>query len=212
MKRNFLLLTALCALAITSCKKNNNEVSSKVNIQVQATNAASGVVQWSSGTTNAGLLTITTNSGTSPVSYTTSGTQTSDLFSSQSALGTVNMPAGTFTSPEFKVSLQSNANTSGIVLDGSFFDGTNTVPVIFDLTNDLDIKATTSAINETNGGNYKALISIDLAALMQNISVADLTAAEQNGMVIINGSTNTGLYNLIVANLQNPEPIVFQQN
>jgi hypothetical protein len=212
MKRNFLLLTALCALAITSCKKNNNEVSSKVNIQVQATNAASGVVQWSSGTTNAGLLTITTNSGTSPVSYTTSGTPTSDLFSSQSALGTVNMPAGTFTSPEFKVSLQSNANTSGIVLDGSFFDGTNTVPVIFDLTNDLDIKATTSAINETNGGNYKALISIDLAALMQNISVADLTAAEQNGMVIINGSTNTGLYNLIVANLQNPEPIVFQQN
>ncbi|MGZ3882015.1 MAG: hypothetical protein ACXVBF_11780 [Flavisolibacter sp.] len=205
MKKAFFLLTISSAVLFTACKKNKSETST-VNYLLQTQNASAGVVQWTAGTANVTSISFKGSSG-NPLSTTIN--KSDDLFTS-TAIGGVSVPVGSYTSPDYEVGLQAAGSASALHFVGNFNDGTSTVPVTLDISDNVTLKGLQNAMTSSNGAKYTATFSLDLNSMMQGIATSDLTAAEQNGAVVISSSSNANLYTTILTNISTGENLSFQ--
>ena len=206
MKKTLVLLTISTAVLFTACKKDKKE-SSNVNYVLQTQNASAGIVQWTGGIAN---VTSVSFKGATGTPLTTTVNKSDNLFTSTAAVGGVSVPVGSLTSLDYEVALQSGGNGPALHFDGSFNDGTATVPVSLDVTDNVTLKGLKDAMTTSNGASYTASFSLDLNAMMQGVAASDLTAAEQNGSVLISSSSNANLYSIILNNITTGENLSFQ--
>ena len=208
MKTKFTYLAFAFLIIFGSCKKNQQATTTPFSFQLQTQNATSGVVQWTAGTAHGATLTAITPSATLS-NYNSTINQDLDLFSA-STMGSVALPLGTYPTIQFQIELAPSATGSALHLEGIFNDGTNMVPVKFDIPASTVLQAIASNVAVASGSGYKVAVTIDLDALTQGVSTTDLTGDEQNGEVDVSDSINAGLYSTILANLQGALSITIQ--
>ncbi len=208
MKMKSLCSVAVAALIFVSCKKDSSGPAS-VDFQLQATNTVVGLqrctaasVQWTSGTATPTSVKFEAKKSTSEIEYTSTANQQVNLFSiAQSSFGNMTLPDGTYSEIELKIQLNgSNANPA-LQLNGSYNNGTTNIPVTFLVTTPVLVKTESNNV-AVSGGAFTAVTALNLNSLMSGISQAAMSSATQtNGAIVISSASNTNLYNIVVANI-----------
>lgn len=217
----FLTLVILCgSVLFISCKKSN--VQSSYQYKLATTNrsnvvarVAGGNISWTAGYASANLLKFEAkNSGGTEVEFKNSTQQHVDLFSSLAqTLGTITLPASTYSEIEFKAELSPNGSDAALQLSGSFTSGGVTTPVVFTVNSALEIKTEKNNIVIDNNTSYTALTTLDLSTLTTGITEAMLNAATRTGgTIIISASSNTNMYNVMLANFDNCDEVQFEHD
>jgi hypothetical protein len=208
-------------LFFASCKKDNSP-SSSFKYKLTTTNRSnvvgrveSGNVTWVSGYGSANQVKFEAkNSSGTEVEYKTSVSQKIDLFTSvANILGTVTLPPGTYSEIEFKGELSPNAPDAAMELTGTFTSGAVTTPVVFTINTPLEIKTEKNSVIISDNASYSALTTFDLSKLTTGITEAMLNSAvKTGGKIIISASSNTNLYNMMLANLDNCDEVEFDHD
>lgn len=200
------------------CKKEN--AASGVSYQLKTANRTSsvarvlaGTVQWNSGYAWVKEIEFEAekdgnNSGSgnnnSEIEFKTETRQKIDLFAPVSALGTIQVPQGTYDEIKFEVEVFPNNGEAAFLLNGSYTNNGVTTPVTFRI--DLPVEVETKKDNFTisNSASYTAVTTFDLSLLTQGITAAMLDAATRtNGVIVISSTSNVNLYDTIFDRLRN---------
>jgi hypothetical protein len=225
----------LAMISLSACKKPGDAPTSKtsqLSFQMVADNSTSSLAG-SSLTTNSaptGAAGLTFTTGTANISrfklearrngveteITSKNLTNVDLFALTPSIVNTTLDKGVYKEIEIKVVLQKTADTSAIPLKlkGTFADSQGTViPVEFDLNDDVTIKAKAENIQVTSTTDFVALVHLHLLKLEAGIMAATLDAATlTNGMLIISSSSNTAIYNRVLANFSNCSEIEFREH
>jgi len=204
MRTNTIILAAIAAVALTSCKKNaDSSMSQGLDFQLRAVNPSSPVartmatISWDSGFVNATLIKFEAKQNGNETEFKSNVHQHVDLFGAASTVGTINITPGVFEEVEFKVEAAPTSTEPALKLQGSV----NGVPVTFIVNNGFEIKSEQSQVTLT-GGDI-ALNKIDLSALTNGLSSANFSSATlTNGTVIISSSSNANLFNIMFSNCE----------
>jgi hypothetical protein len=212
---------ALAVLSITACKKTGSSPSSKtsqLSFEMQADNSTTNLSSSSTGlstnSTFTGIAGLTFTSGTANVSrfkfeakrngveieISSRNLTSIDLFALSPKIAGVTLDTGTYREIEISAMLQHSSDTSAIPLKlKGTFSGT---PIEFDLNDDVTIKAEAENITVTRTTDFVALVHMHLNKLEAGITAADLQAATlTNGVIVISRTSNTTIYNKVLANL-----------
>ena len=207
-----LLALSATTLLLPACKKAASGTTA-MEYQIKTVNRSAiintpvtaGNIQWTSGTASTTMIKLEAkNSNSAEVEFKSEVAQQISLFAPVSAsLGNVSLPAGTYSEVEFKIEIAPVGNNAAFQLAGQFTSGTGTViPVVFQVNNMFDIKAEQSNVTITDNGSTTALTILNLAPLTNGINQNMLNnATVTNGSIIISATSNTALYNIILANL-----------
>jgi hypothetical protein len=225
----------LAAISLSACKKSGNAPTSKtsqVSFEMVADNSTTSL-SGSSFTTNsatAGVPGLIFTAGTANISQfkleaKRNGIKTEissknltnvDLFAPTPSIANITIDTGIYKEIEIKVVLQKTADISAIPLKltGTFTNGQGTViPVEFDLNDDVIIKAEAENIHVTTTTDFVALVHVHLLKLESGITTATLDAATlTNGILIISNSSNTSIYNRVLANFSNCGETEFREH
>jgi hypothetical protein len=204
MKTGTIILSAAFAFCLVSCKKNTTDVAnSGLEFQLKATNPSSTVarvmttITWDSGFVNATEIKFEAKQNGQETKFRSSTPKHIDLFATASTIGLINIPSGTFDEVEFKIEAAPSSTEPAVQLNGKV----NGTPVVFMINTAFEIKSEQSQVT-LNGADI-ALNKIDLSALTSGLSATDFAnAAQANGRIVLSSSSNTGLFNTIVNNLQ----------
>ena len=204
MKKGTIILTAIIATYLISCKKNAADaVSSSLDFQLAAVNPSSTVnramatITWSSGYANVNQIKFEAKQNGSETEFKSSVHAHVDLFAAASTIGSIHLPTGTFEEVEFKIEAAASGNDAAFQLQGNV----NGIPVVLKVDKDLEIKSEQSQV--TLSGADIALNKIDLSGLTAGLSTTDISGALQtNGTIVISSSSNARLFNAIFSNLQ----------
>jgi len=201
MKTSILSVLAISIVLLSSCKKEKSASPSTLNYQFTASNTNTGLVQWTAGSANVSSLTFGTSQSTTNDSSTIN--KTVDLFASATtALGSLQVSAGTYSNPYLTLQLSSSSSVPSLHLTGTVTDGTTTLPVDVDLTDALKLQGTTSSSTLSSNSSYTAQFTLDLSALTQGLAFSDFSSATQSdNEVLISSSSNTAIYNTIENNI-----------
>ena len=207
-------------LFFTACKKNNSQ--SSFQYKLTTTNRSnvvnrvvSGNIAWTSGYGSANQVKFEAkNSSAAQVEYKTSVTRRIDLFASlASVLGTITLPAGTYSEIEFKGELAPNNPDAALELNGTFTSGATSTAVVFTVNSALEIKTEKNNVVISDNASYTALTTFDLSKLTTGITEAMLNSATKtSGKIIISAGSNTNLYTIMLANLDNCDEVEFDHN
>lgn len=222
MKINFffsaLLLSGLIFFA--SCKKDKG--SSGYQYKLTTANRSNvvgrieaGNVSWTAGYASANLLKFEAKNGAgAEVEYKSNTTQHIDVFSSlATSLGTINLPAGTYSEIEFKAELSPSGSDAALELNGTFTSGANTTPVVFTVGSNLEIKTEKNNVTVSDNSSYTALTTLNLAKLTTGVTEAMLNAATKtSGKIVISASSNTNIYSIMLANLDGCDEVEFDHD
>src|SRR5437764_7255355 len=103
MRTSTITLAAILAVSLVSCKKNaDSSMASALDFQLKAVNPASPVartmstIKWDSGFVNATQIKFEAKQNGNETEFKSNVRQHVDLFAVASAVGTINIPAGTF--------------------------------------------------------------------------------------------------------------------
>jgi len=220
------IVLALTGLA--ACKKSGNSPSSKtsqLSFQLKADNATSSLSVSNTGSklsTNSTFQSIPGLTFTSAVAnisrfkleakrngveieVTSKNLSNVDLFAIDPTVTSVTLDTGLYREIEIKVELQHTADTSALPLKlkGTFTPtGGAAIPIEFDFNSDATIKAEAENIDVSSTINFVALIHLHLNKLQAGVTATDLANATQtNGIIIISPTSNTDIYNKILANI-----------
>ena len=209
------------ALFFVSCKKDNNGASG-FKYKLTTTNRSNAVgrveagnITWTSGSAFANQIKFEAkNSGGTEIEYKTSVSQQIDIFSSLAqALGTITLPAGTYSEIEFKAELAPSGSNAALEMNGTFTSGGITTPVVFTVNSALEVKTERNNVTITDGTSYTALTTFDLSSLTSGITEAMLNAATKtSGKIIISASSNTNLYNIMLTRLDDCDHVEFEHD
>ncbi|MDO3624575.1 hypothetical protein [Mucilaginibacter sp. BT774] len=218
----------LTLTGLAACKKSGNSPSSKtsqLSFQLQADNATSNLAASNTGgnlSTNSTFQSIPGLTFTSAIAnisrfkleakrngveieVTSKNLSNVDLFSIDPAVTSVTLDTGVYREIEIKVELKHTTDTSALPLKlkGTFTNsGGTTIPIEFDLNSDAVIKAEAENIDVNSTINFVALVHLHLNKLEAGIVATDLANATQtNGVIIISPTSNTSIYNKVLANL-----------
>ena len=220
--KSFILVAAVSsALFLDSCKKSSIGASSfkykmatsnRINVVGKI---ESGNIAWTTGYGSANLVKFEAkNSSNAEVEYKTNTAQHIDLFSTlASVLGTINLPAGTYREIEFKAELAPSGSDAALELTGTFTSGAIVTPIVFTVNSAIEVKTERSNVVITDGASYSALANLNMAMLAQGITEAMLNSATRNGgKILISSSSNSGLYAMMLANLDNCDEVEFERD
>jgi hypothetical protein len=198
-----LLGIAAAAIIFVSCKKDASGPAG-VNFQLKATNNVTGVaakstaavLTWNSGTATPSSVKFEAKKGTTEVEYTSTASQQVNLFNvSQSTFGNITLPDGTYSEIELKI------NVNSLELNGIYNNGTADIPVSFEVTSPLLVKAEQNNVDVT-GGSITAVTQLDLSSFTTGITQTMLNnATRTNGTIVISSASNASLYNIIINNI-----------
>lgn len=206
---------------LASCKKSNNSASGftyKLTTSNRATavgKVETGNISWTTGYATANLLKFEAkNSSGSEVEFKTSVSQRVDIFSSlASAIGSINLPQGTYSEIEFKAELAPGGSDAALELNGTFTSGASTTPVVFTVNSPLEIKTERNNVVISDNASYTALTTLNLSQLTSGITEAMLNSATRtNGKIIISASSNTSIYNIMLANMDSCDEMEFEHD
>lgn len=129
-----------------------------------------------------------------------------DLFTANTLLGNVDIANGTYQNINIKLDLKQTAADSALYLTGTYTPSVGTtVPVILSLngkSDDLEIHIKAKNLTIAAGQSYIEFLDLHLDMLMTGVTSADMAAATlTNGAIVINSTTNTTIYNKVLANL-----------
>lgn len=216
MKTLHTLLAATVSVGLlASCSKSNDEGS--VSFRLQTTNRSSntgrvtgGTLAWTSGSayvTNAKLE--AKNQSQAEVEFKTPVNRRVDLFASVSTLGNVTLSPGTYQEVEVKLDLASTATDTALVMRGTFTNSSGvSTPVVFVGSNLLEFKSEAHNVTLTGSGDFTFTTSINLSVVTSAITEALLNAATRtNGAIVISASSNTALYALFLAHLDDCDEV-----
>ncbi len=217
MKVSKLLTTAAAAIFILgSCSKTGTDgtTTTPVSMQFQLTTsnpfvvvnkpAAAGSIAWTSGSAYATEVKLEAKQNGSQLEFKTSTAQQINLFASViSGLGNIVIPPGTYTEVKYKISLNQNASTPGLELNGQYTNAAGTVtPVVFDINSLFVIKAEQNNVVVGANTSITALTTLDLSFVSSGITQTLMNSATiTGGKIVISASSNINLYNIIVNNL-----------
>ena len=213
------------AIAITSCKKNHDDTNSlgfsmqlkATNTSVPLSNTSSGAnaealrstavnINWTARTASANQLKFEAKQNGKEIEFKSSIQQTIDLFGSNSTLGNISVPAGTYDEIEFKAQLNSVGTNPALELKGDFTGNSAVMPIRFLANETILLKGEKHQVTISSGTLHNAVTNMDLRKLTMNITATDLeNAVRTNGQILITSAINQKLYDIIVKNLRNLE-------
>lgn len=131
-----------------------------------------------------------------------------DLFNGNTLLGNVDIAYGTYQNINIKLELKRTSVDSALYLKGTYTPTAgSTVPVILSLdgkSDDLEILVKARNLTVAANQSYIEFLDLHLDILMTGVTTTDLDAATlTKGAIIINATSNTAIYNKVLANLNN---------
>ena len=136
-----------------------------------------------------------------------------DLFSAISTLGNVTLAPGTYSEVEFKIELNPTSTDAAMELTGQYTSAGVTTPVVFRVTDALELKNEKNNVVVTDNSTYKAITTIDLSLITTGITQAMLNSAiKTNGTILITSSINPGIYSILLTNLHNSDDVQFEND
>ncbi|HVW14118.1 MAG TPA: hypothetical protein VHB54_09855 [Mucilaginibacter sp.] len=229
--RNFAatIMIAGAVLALTACKKNSINPASanpQMSFQLKADNASTTLAASPGGnnhlslnSVSPGVTGLTFTSGIANIAkfkleakkngveteITSKNLSNVDLFAISPSIVNVNLDTGTYKEIEVRVEFQKTADTSALPLKlkGTFTNsGGTVVPFEFDLNDNVTIKAEAENITVNSTTDFSTLVTMHLNLLLNGISASDIDSAQlTNGTIVVSSSSNSSIYNKIVANL-----------
>ena len=125
----------------------------------------------------------------------------------------LHFPAGTYSEIEFKGELAPNNPDAALELNGTFTSGASTTAVVFTVNSALEIKTEKNNVVISDNASYTALTTFDLSKLSTGITEAMMNAATRTGgKIVISSGSNTNLYNIMLANLDNCDEVEFDHD
>lgn len=210
-------------LVFTSCQKDNGSGgTTSYKYKLTTSNRSSvvarpdaGSITWASGSAYANLLKFEAkNSSGAEIEYKTPVASQIDIFSSLAqVVGTISLPAGTYSEIEFKAFLTPSGSSTALELNGTFTSGGVTTPVQFIVASNLEIKTEQHSVTVSDGSSYTALTTFDLSTLSSGITEAMLNAATKTGgKIIISATSNTNLYNIMLTRVDDCDHVEFEHD
>lgn len=215
MKRSIIPIAAVIALAATSCKKENSEAG-QIGYQIKPANSTATLAGTKTGATVSSASTITWTSGSMVVSeidfeaesenveveFELKKENTVDLFSPSPVLGTVTVPDGTYEEVELKLELKKKTTGAApLILKGDYYDANGVkTPIEFHFDENIEIEVEAENV-VISSQDYTGIINIQLNKLLTNVTASDLSGVSiTDGKIIVDGTTNTSLYNKMKTN------------
>lgn len=215
MKLSIIPIAAMLALAVTSCKKDNN-VAGQIGYRIKPANFTAALAGTKTGATVSSANTITWTSGSMIVSeidfeaesenleveYELKQVNTVDLFNLSPVLGTVTIPDGTYNEVELKLDLRKKTTGAApLILKGDYYDASGVkTPIEFHFDENIEIEVEAENV-VISSQDYTGIINIQLNKLLTNVTASDLSEVSKiNGKIIVDGTANTSLYNKMKTN------------
>lgn len=175
---------------------------------------ATGIITWSSANAMPNQVKFEATQGSSEIEYKSNNSAAIDLLSTDTTgFGSFTLPAGTYSEVELKIELNASGSTPALQLNGSYSDGTVTIPVTFSLNENLELKTESHDVTTTASSSFLAVTSIDLSAITSGITASMITGATlTGGTLIISSSSNSDLYDIIKTNLSQRHHLEFDDD
>jgi len=213
MKFSTLSLIGATLLFFSSCVKDagtgNATISFQLKAAVSPVNGAA--ITWTAGSAGVASAKIEAKKNDSTqVEFKSDPNAQVDLFGAIS-ITNVAIPAGTFRHVEFRSELQPLSSKPSLHLEGTYTAGGVTTPISFDVNTAVTIKSERdSIVIAGSSSSYTALTTIGLVTLTQDVTEADLKAADRtSGKIIISSTANIPVYTKMLANLAKTQVVDF---
>jgi hypothetical protein len=212
MKFSTLSVTAAVLLFFSSCVKDAGTGSSNISFQLKAAISPvnGAAITWTAGSAGVASAKLEAKKNDSTViSLKSDPNAQVDLFGAVS-ITNIAIPTGTFRNVEFKSELQPLNSKPSLHLEGTYTAGGVTTPISFDVSTAITIKSRRDSIVIAANANYTAITTVGLVTLTQDVTEADLKAADRtSGKIIISASSNIPVYTKMVANLAKTQVVDF---
>lgn len=230
--KNLVLIFLIGVFSFTACKKSSTGTG-QLNLKFNALNSgsvktsSSGSLQTSSVETMGVPTGITWTEGyayvsdvefkavkdTTHLKYEAEGLTKVNLFNASSVIpNNFVIPSGTYNEIKLEVQIGNPTNSTdpGIYLKGTY----GTTPIVFaydESGNQFEFEVEGHNFTFDNTKDYNALINMHLNLLLGGVSNTDLdNATKTNGVILINHTTNTTIYQHITQNIDHISDADFQ--
>lgn len=209
MKLKIFSILAVSALFfLAGCQKKNERTGSAFSIKTTERSAivgrTTGTVTWTSGYVSATEIEFEAEKNGTELEFKSEARQRIDLFSPLSTLGFVTIPPGLYKEVEFEIHGSPTPADAAFELRGTY----NTTPIVLRVNSPFEIEAEFEDVTITDGNDFTAIISLNLSLLTVGITDAALSSATlTNGEIVISATSNTALYNIMIANLKNIDDV-----
>ena len=197
------ILSVSVVFFLASCQKNNDRTGADFKVKTTSRTGTlgrtEGTVTWTSGFASATEIEFEAKKDSTELEFKSSAPQRIDLFAPLSTLGFVAIPPGVYKEVEYEIHLSPAPPDAALELRGTY----NSTPIVFRVNTPFKIEAEFNDITITQGNNFTATILLNLSLLTQGITDAALSNATlTNGEILISATSNTALYNIMLANLK----------
>ena len=209
MKLKIVSILAFSAIFfLAGCEKNNDRTGANFKIKTTERSGivgrTEGTVTWISGYASATEIEFEAEKENLELEFKSEARQRIDLFSPLSSLGFVTIPPGIYKEVEFEIHISPTPTDAALELRGTY----NSTPIVFRVNTPIEIEAEFEDVTITDGNDFTAIISLNLSLLTMGITDADLNNATlTNGEIIISATSNTALYNIMIANMKNIDDV-----
>lgn len=211
MKNKVLLaLAGILTIGITSCTKEgiSGGGTANVNYQVKTVNKSytipnsTSTISWTAGFVNVTKVEFEAESTAGRIKYESKAPQKLNLFTTLPALGTVAIPAGTYTKAEFEIEFGTTSTVNAFEISGMY----NNTPIIFRIKDggEYEVESELANVTLVKDRTYSAMITLDFSKLTLGITAAELNNApkDNTGTIVILDNSGTGaLYSKFKNNL-----------
>lgn len=211
MKKNVVFaLAGILAIGLTSCTKEDGtgNGTTNINYQVKTVNKSytvpnsTSTISWTAGFVNVTEVEFEAESATGSLKYESKAAQKLNLFTTLPPLGTVAVPAGTYTNVDFEIEFGSTSTINAFEISGMY----NSTPIVFRIIDggENEVEAELANVTLMRDKTYSAMITLDFSKLTLGITAAELNSAprDNTGAIVILDNSGTGsLYSKMKNNL-----------
>lgn len=228
---------AMGSLFVTACTKNADTGNATLQFSAQANNnlyTLSGgtitpvsssantngmaTLNWTSGYINASEFEFeaerennNSQSDTTHVQYQVQGAFRIDLFATPTTLASLTVPGGIYDHVQIEIQgIKSTTGSPVFYLKGTYKNAAGVVtPIEIQVNETFDIHSEITKW-QAQTITYTSLVKMHLDLLLKNVTTTLLDNASQtSGSIIISGTSNTSIYQLVVANLRYMSDVEF---
>ena len=189
------------SINLSSTGNNNIAVNS---IGANATAASPANVTFTSGTANVSSFKFEATKNGKPVEFVTNNLNNIDLFAAAASSINAKLDTGTYTNVEVRIKLAKSATLIPLVLKGTYTSfGGAVVPLQIDFNEDAEIRIEVKDKIVVNGKTDLATaLKMHLNRLFAGVSSGDVDKATRtSGVILINSTLNTVIYNKVKTNI-----------
>lgn len=233
MKRISAIMLLLLTVLLVSCEKNNTDTSPILRVKMQASNNSSAILKsstlvtpmfnWDECTMNVTHIEFKAegketgeSQNSYEVSYEWRGSKVVDLFDATSVVGDIVLDMGVYEEIELEIEAAKSQNSAIPVfyLSGIYTNAQGVIiPIKISMNEDFKFEVEKEGAILDGIDNYSALVNVNLALLMSDITAADLDAATLNdGMIIVDSNSNTNIYMKIKSKISSCEDVEYDHH